>query len=77
MKKLYKWLLLCSIIIYIIRCIESSKPHDMSDMTYEIGLKILKTTDNYLDGKIDKKEAIRELILQEKTLAALVNTRIF
>lgn len=63
MKKLFKWLLFCSIIICIIRCNECSKPHDMSNETYEIGLKVLKTTDNYLDGKIDEKEATIQLIL--------------
>lgn len=55
MKKLFRLLLLCFIIIGITGC--SSKPHGMSDETYEIGLKVLKTTDNYLDGKIDEKEA--------------------
>ncbi|WP_413107657.1 hypothetical protein [Thomasclavelia sp.] len=33
----------------------------MSDETYEIGLEVLKTTDNYLDGKIDEKEALSSI----------------
>lgn len=59
MKKWFRLLLLCFIIIGITGC--SGKPHDMSDETYEIGLEVLKTTDNYLDGKIDEKEALSSI----------------
>lgn len=61
MKKLFRLLLLCFIIIGITGC--GGKPHDMSDETYEIGLEVLKTTDNYLDGKIDEKEALSSIII--------------
>ncbi len=61
MKKLFRVLLFCFIIISMTGCIGSSKPHGMSDETYEIGLEVLKTTDNYLDGKIDEKEALASI----------------
>lgn len=61
MKKLFKLLLFCFIIIGTIGCSGSSKPDGMSDETYKIGLEVLKTTDNYLDGKIDEKEAINSI----------------
>lgn len=61
MKKLFRLLLICFIIIGITGCSGSSKPQGMSDKTYEIGLEVLKTTDYYLDGKIDGEEALKSI----------------
>lgn len=64
MKKLFRILLFCFIIIGITGCSSgSSKPDGMSDETYEFGLEVLKITDNYLDGKIDEKEALSSINL--------------
>lgn len=35
----------------------------MSDEAYEVGLKVLKIADKYLDGVIDKEEATRSIDL--------------
>lgn len=62
MKKLLSLLLFCFIITGITGCGEkSSKPDDMSDEAYEVGLKVLKIADKYLDGVIDKEEATRSI----------------
>lgn len=64
MKKLFRILLFCFISIGITGCSNgSSKPDGMSDETYEFGLEVLKITDNYLDSKIDEKEALSSIDL--------------
>lgn len=64
-EKMKKILILLNVLVLcflITGCSEkSSKPDDMSDETYEVGLKVLKIADKYLDGVIDKEEATRSI----------------
>ncbi len=39
----------------------SSKPDDMTDESYNTGVKVLDIADKYLDGKIDKDEAAHSI----------------
>lgn len=64
MKKIFSLMLCCFMIFGLIGC-GSSKPDNMTDESYNTGVKTLEIADKFLDGKIDKDEAadsIRSII---------------
>ncbi|WP_455683628.1 hypothetical protein [Thomasclavelia sp.] len=61
MKKLLSVLLVFGLCLGLTGCGGSSKPDDMTDESYDTGIKILEITDKYLDGEIDKDEAANSI----------------
>lgn len=60
MKKVFSVLLCCFMIFGLMGC-GSSKPDDMTDESYNTGVKVLDIADKYLDDKIDKEEAANSI----------------
>lgn len=56
MKKLFGVLLCCFMVFGLFGC-GSSKPDDMTDASYNTGVKVLEIADKFLDEKIDRDEA--------------------
>lgn len=57
MKKVLSFLLVLGLCLGLTGCGGSSKPDDMTNESYDTGVKVLEVADKYLDDKIDKDEA--------------------